>query len=59
MDAALSQAQYDLPQIVEVTGQAIHRVAVHSVPFANEALHGLQLGSLHILAGGFIGEGFV
>src|SRR5712692_2637732 len=31
----------------------------HCIALADETLHGLQLGPLRILAGGFVGEGFV
>jgi hypothetical protein len=59
MDAPLRQTQHYSPQVIEVAGQPVHRVTKHCVAFADEALHGLQLGPLYILAGGFVGEGFV
>jgi hypothetical protein len=31
----------------------------HCIAFADEALHGLQLGTLYILAGGFVSKCFV
>jgi len=34
-------------------------VTKHCVAFADEALHGLQLGTLYILTGGFVSKCFV
>jgi hypothetical protein len=34
-------------------------VTKHCVAIVDEALHGLQLGPLHILAGGFVSKFFV
>jgi hypothetical protein len=45
MDAPLRQTQHYSPQVIEVAGQPVHRVTKHSVAFADEALHGLQLSS--------------
>src|SRR5260370_4951500 len=59
MDTPLRQAQHNCPQGIEVAGQPVHRVTKHCVAFADEALHGLQLGTLYILAGGFVGKCFV
>ena len=56
MDAPLRQTQHYSPQVIEVTGQPVHRVTKHCIAFADEALHGLQLGPLHILAGGSVGK---
>src|ERR1700761_5183138 len=55
----LRQTQHDSPQVIEVAGQPVHRVTKHCVAFADEALHGLQLGTLYILAGGFVSKCFV
>jgi hypothetical protein len=46
-------------QVIEVVGQPVHRVTKHRIAIADEALHGLQLGTLYILAGGFVGKCFV
>src|SRR5258706_3463580 len=59
MDAPPRQTQHYSPQVIEVAGQPVHRVTKHCVAFADEALHGLQLGTLYILAGGFVGKCFV
>lgn len=34
-------------------------MTIHSIAFADEVLHGLQLGPLRILAGGFVSKGSV
>ena len=47
------------PQVIKVAGQPVHRVTKHCVAFADEALHGLQLGTLCILAEGFVSKCFV
>jgi hypothetical protein len=39
-----------------VVGQPVHRVTKHCVAFADEALHVLQLGTLYILARGFVSK---
>jgi len=59
MDAPLRQTQHDSPQVIKVAGQPVHRVTKNCVAFADEALHGLQLGTLYILAGGFVSKCFV
>ncbi len=48
MDAPLRQTQHDSPQVLEVAGQPVHRVTKHCIAFADEALHGHQLGPLRI-----------
>ena len=53
------QTQHYSLQVIEVAGQPVHRVTKHRIPIADEALHGLQLGTLYILAGGFVGKCFV
>src|SRR5580698_2878424 len=59
MDAPLRQTQYNSPQIIEVAGQPVHRVTIHSIAFADEVQHGLQLWPLRILAGGSVSKGSV
>jgi hypothetical protein len=59
MDAPLRQTQHDSPQVIKVAGQPVHRVTKHRVTLADEALHGLQLGTPYILAGGFVSKSFV
>jgi len=59
MGAPLCQTQHYSLQVIEVAGQPVHRVTKHRIPIADEALHGLQLGTLYILAGGFVGKCFV
>jgi hypothetical protein len=46
-------------KVIKVAGLPIHRVTKHCVAFADEALHGLQLGTLYILTGGFVSKCFV
>lgn len=53
---ALGQLLHQAAQIIEVSCQAIHAVHHHGVAFANETEHGLQLGTLGVLARGFVGE---
>jgi len=53
------QTQHYSPQVIKVAGQPAHRVTKHCIAFADEALHGLQLGTLYILAGGFVSKSFV
>ena len=59
MDAPLRQTQHYSPQIIEVAGQPVHRVTIHSIAFVDEVLHGLQLGPLRTLAGGSVSKGSV
>ena len=47
---ALGQLLHQAAQIIEVSCQAIHAVHHHGVAFANETEHGLQLGTLGVLA---------
>src|SRR5258707_13732488 len=51
MNAPLRQTQHYSPQVIKVAGQPVHLVTEHCVAFADEALHGLQWGTLYILAG--------
>ncbi len=59
MNALLSQTQRYSAQVIEVAGQPVHRMTKHCIAFADEALHGLQLRPLRILARGFVGKCFV
>ena len=42
-----------------IASQPVHRVTKHRIAIADETLHGLQLGPLHILAGDFVSKCFV
>src|SRR5260370_21153712 len=59
MVAPPRQTQPYSPKVIKVAGQPVHRVTKHCVAFADEALHGLQLGTLCILAGGFVSKSFI
>ena len=59
MDTAPGQIQDDPAQVIQVAGQPVHGMADQRVPFPDEGQQELELGSMNILAGRFIGKHFV
>jgi len=47
------------PQVVQVSGQAIHAVNNNSISLTGKGKKRLELRPLAILAGGFVGKDFI
>ena len=59
VDSPFGQSQDDLAEVVQVAGQAIHRVADYSVSFADVLHELLELRPVHVSSRGLVGESLV
>ena len=56
MDSPLGKPKNNLPQIVQITGQPIHGVADHRIPFSDVAGKLFELRAMEVLARSLVYE---
>ncbi len=59
LDAAPCQSKNDLPQIIQVPGQPVHRMADDRIALSDIADELFELRTVEALAGGFVDESHV
>lgn len=50
------QTEDELPKVIQVPAQPVHRVTEHNIPIAHEVEHRRELRAMHVLTRGFIEE---